>query len=295
MARAHWQANNLPPLFKQAAPWVAGADPAQVAQVDAAKAEALRLAATATMLGIGAGGGLAAAMGLKNWLAKPSIPQGDITYSPQELDIPYPKRKKRADWADNLVRRAIPTSGDTPPIFWPAWLRGDTQTTPSSMPWALPLTAAGVVGGALGSHELVKRLVRSRQKAETQSDTDAAQREYNRALAGMYDRNKKAASVQDLYTLWQHTKTATSRPFVASDLNVMGVSVPSFQQAAGWGTGAYATLAAALAGGAGLGVYKWMRSRSPAKNLQEALKNRSRYLAAQQPPELHLRPVEEED
>ena len=64
-----------------------------------------------------------------------------------------------------------------------------------------------------------------------------------------------------------------------------------FNDLAGRGAGAYLTLAGPLGTGSGIGMYKWLQSRSGDKVLKDALKRRAALRSMQNPTELYVRPV----
>jgi hypothetical protein len=190
---------------------------------------------------------------------------------------------KKADWADSLVHNVMPTTpGDqVPSLFSSRWLRGDTQTNLSSIPWAWPAGMAAGVGGVWAGNKLVRHLLDKKRKAELESELSQAKKEYEEAMMGQY-------SPEKIHSI--NGKTAAAPNKLASVYAVLEKR-GDVNTLLGHGAGAYLTLASLLAGGIGVGTYKHLHSRSRSKMLTEALKQRALLRGLSNPPEVFLHPV----
>ena len=99
---------------------------------------------------------------------------------------------KRADLASSLVAGIMPTkAGDPQPMTGsPGWLRGDTNTSVPSIPWAIPAATLAGLGGLYGGHQLVRHIISQKNKRELAQELDAAQKEYENAMLAQYDPSK---------------------------------------------------------------------------------------------------------
>lgn len=219
---------------------------------------------------------------------------------------PIEKKSSDGDWADAFTRQFLsaptvsqPTGGNgggarttTPispapggvPLFSSAWFRGDSQTNPNSIPWALPAKGVAGVGGLIGGHQLVRYLLKKKRKADIDKELNAAKKEYQEAMLTSYDpaklrelRPKEASAVTGM--------TALDRCF--DIFEKYGNLDPLLGQAAGL-YGAFAIPAATLAA---IGGYRWARSRSQDKLLADALKRRAAIRAKQNPFDIHVQPT----
>jgi len=184
---------------------------------------------------------------------------------------------KQSDWASSLVSNLMPTpAGESPPsVFSPGWLRGDTQTSTGGMPWMYPAAAAVGAGTLTGGHALVNWLMKKHRKNVLKSDLAKAQKEYDDAMLGQYE---KKSSAKKTYTLDD----------VAAMMEKQGISLNDLL---GRGLGLYGAGAGALAGVSGYGAYKWLKGRSQDQLLEKALKQRALIRALSHPPDIYVHPV----
>lgn len=278
------------------APYVPADLPEQT-QLDAEqRAMALRRIAQWTLGGLGVGAGLSGLYGLAHWLGKPKVPEHELSLSPQEVELTYPGKPKDdekprrplrkaaggGDWADQLAG-AQPAKAPPPPSSAgggsPAGSLWDWDMLKQW--WALPVGTVGAIGGLYGGHRLVDWLMEKRRKADTAADVDDAKSEYDEAVRGMYAKGAAARDrLDDCFDAWEKKAKGGF------------LGMPPLSEIGGAGAGMYLTLAALLAGGTGVGMYNYMRSRSKSKTLEDALKQRAQLRALQNPPEMHLRPQE---
>jgi hypothetical protein len=230
-------------------------------------------------------------------LGKDSIPSSEADES--DIEMPYPqfmpgKRKKVSnallsgrnlsrfaqkqaeDWADKVVHSAIPTPiGEAmPTVASMPWLRGDSMTNSASIPWAIPGTAAAVAGGAIGGHHLVKWLLRKRRQSNLDAEVSQAKKEYEDAMLGQY-------SASNLHHV----------PKRASDLYDECKAAGAFNELLGGGLGVYLAGAGLLGTATGVGTYKYLKSRSMRKLLEDAVKRRARERADTRPADVFIHPT----
>jgi hypothetical protein len=197
---------------------------------------------------------------------------------------------KQADWASSAASMMSPTPGSPmPTIGSPSWLRGDSQTAPRSVPWAIPAAAAATVGGLYGGHQLVRYALRRKRKADLDSQLEAAQKEYDEAMLSQYDPNK----LRDLAAPKEASAPVNALDFCFDRLVQNAAEKRSFDvdSLLGQGTGMYGVGAGLLGLASALGSYRWLKGRSGNKLLRDALKRRAMQRGLQNPPELYVRPV----
>lgn len=202
-----------------------------------------------------------------------------------------PVEEKKADWAKTIADKALSaTPGEpAPSALTPKWFRGDSHTSTSAIPWAIPGYMAAGLGGLLGGHSLVRQALKHHRKADLDKELQDAQQEYDEAMLSQYDptklRNlsglKEAASTTLLDVCYDAASHLEKRGFLGLSVN----------NGLGRGAGLYLTLAGLLGLGSGVGTYKWLHGRSGEKTLQDALKRRAALRALQNPAELYVRPV----
>lgn len=271
----------------------------------------------ALRLGAGVAAGTGAAMTgyqLLRWLTAGAPPENPIKYSPAEVELRIPVRKKRPfllpehpyysktakapavpaptpatppppeDWATYLAR-AYNSLGKSAPSGLSTIGQGASNVLGGSQPWrniGLTLGTAGVglLGGYHGSRWLIKQL----KKKERTSDLSDAQREYEEALFSQYDRSR--------------LKRASAEPSALDRLyeQYAQAPVPQGQEKKAlfdW----YMPYAMGAGGVSALVAY--LNHRKDTQELLEgALKRRAAERAMRQPPEMSLRttpvPVAEE-
>jgi hypothetical protein len=237
-------------------------------------------------------GGTAAGVGgfhLLRWLTAKKPPVNPIDYTPTEVDLRIPTKRKRpappllmapkmaaeGDLAERLSRWYNQPSAEPGKVdFWPAFSR----TVNFSQPWRnIALTGAAGIGGGILGYQGAKAFVDSRKKKERQSDLADAQREYEDALFSQYDKSKlKVASAKPsaLDALYEH---AQKRAFLSD-----------YYMPYAAGTGGLAAIIAYL-----------NHRQDTQKLLEGALKRRAAARAAEQPPEISLKtspvPVADEE
>lgn len=203
---------------------------------------------------------------------------GYMTSKPTVKEIH--KLVKESDWAEKIVHAIMPTGGgdSSPSVFSPAWLRGDTQKTVSGIPWAIPGGMLAGLGGLAGGGALVNWLMKKRRKAKGKDELEKAQQEYESAMLAQYEPEKLHKISSATATLDQIATAAEKRAFNLNDI-------------LGKGTGAYLTLASLLAGGAGLGTYRYLKGRSKDELLEKALKQRAMVRSLEHPPDIYIHPI----
>lgn len=165
------------------------------------------------------------------------------------------------------------------------FLMGDQATKPSGIPWYIPGITLGAAGGLYGGFKLVDWLVKKRQKDETEAELEEAKDRYQSALMSQYsaDNVEKWSSDnqlgQELDRLYHAVKVRTNgnikqAAFFGS--NLLGTAA-----------GSYGVLASLLALGAGVGTYKYVKSRSPEERLKKVLEQRERERWLRKPPEMY--------
>ena len=99
---------------------------------------------------------------------------------------------KRADWADSAVSNFLPTptGSPMPTVGSPQWARGDSMTSQSAMPWAIPASFGTAAAGLYGGNKLVRWLLKKKHKAQLDSELAATKKEYEDAMLGQYDPDK---------------------------------------------------------------------------------------------------------
>lgn len=131
------------PFAKQAKPYVAGIAPEVAEHNNELKAEALRRALRAGLLGLGGGLALSGALGLPQLLKKPSVPSYPLQ---TEVELPYPQPlRKKADSAALDI-------GATP-LINAAWEARRSKHHDAADPTQSRLYAGarGVMSGAAGA------------------------------------------------------------------------------------------------------------------------------------------------
>lgn len=194
--------------------------------------------------------------------------------------------EKKADWADALASTTLsPKPGaPVPTVGTPAWSRGDSQTSWSSIPWALPAAAGAAAGGAYGGHQLVRYLLRKKRKAELDKDLQAAQKEYEESMLSQYD----PAKLRSLTAPKEAAAPTTALDFCFTEVEKAGFDVNSLL---GTGAGLYGVGALGLGTASGVATYKWMQGRAKHKLLRDALKRRAFQRSLQNPPDMYVRAV----
>jgi hypothetical protein len=144
----------------------------------------------------------------------------------------------------------------------PGWLKNTItgwgqQATP---PWAVPAGLAAGLGGLYGGWKLTDYLLDKTRTAEQESEVDAARKEYEAALAGR-------------------------RKIASADPDPLDALADRFEKQGLWNEllGGGLALGGLAALGSGLGTYRWMRSLSEDKAIEEAVKRRQAQIAEQSP------------
>jgi len=188
---------------------------------------------------------------------------------------------KKADWADKLVHKLIPTpyGKPAPQVFSPGWLRGDTMREISSIPWVIPAGFAASIAGLTGGSALVNWLIKKRRKKLLEEELDKAQKEYEAAMLGQYESAN------------ENGKKASANRYSLDDIADMLEKRGFFNDLLGKGVGGYSALAALLALMTGIGSYRYFKGRSKDELLEKALKHRAAVRAASYPPDIYIHPV----
>ena len=204
---------------------------------------------------------------------------------------------KKADLANTFVNNVIPTvpGQKNPMIGSPSWVSGTGFKNVESVPWALPAASMAFLGGTYGGHKLVKSLLKSRRKKEIQKRLQEAQKEYEEAMLSQYDPAKlrkitgfKTASASTPLDACFDLLFTGTKP-VQEKLAAVKKAV-NLNELLGQGAGLYLTGAGLLGLGSGVGMYKYLESRSKAKLLRDALKQRALLKSLSNPAEIYVSP-----
>lgn len=219
--------------------------------------------------GAGVGLGAGAAEATHRLTNSKKLPRDPVE---TEINLPYPQLQ------EPMLKRAIS-------ITDLGALSGAGAQTAGQVPWMLPLSVMAGLGGAHLGSGAVKDHHRRQRKTDLEAQLAAAHKEYQAAMLGQYDKDR-------LHKLGA-AKTATADPQVLSKLDKLCdmVEKKAFDIGSGGDAGGYLTLAALLAGGAGLGTKSYLDARSKEKLLQDAVKHRALLRHMQNPPDVYIRPV----
>ncbi len=179
----------------------------------------------------------------------------------------------------NLFRSNQP-AGPPRPSFMSRKVHGSDIATP----WFMPAAGAAAVGGLYGGYKLLDGALDWVHRRDRKKEVEDAKDEYRRSLIEQYSADspaiKRSAATdeltQDLNTLYDlYSEEMTKQ------------ALPSLNDMAGMGTGAYLTLAGLLAGGSGIAAYNWAKGNSPEERVSKAIKQRERLRWATRPPEIY--------
>lgn len=275
-------------------PYAPGITPEGAAATDALKAEALRRALTAGLIGVGVGAGTGLAFPAFDALLgkKRKAPSEGAV----EVDVPVPR--KQADWADEAVSTAMPTpvGAQAPVPLSPQWLRdgGADNRGVAGIPWAVPAAVGTGIAGLVGAHQLTRWLLHKAYKGNLSHQLRNAQREYDDAMASSYSPpsrlplGKAAAATTALDALYDaYEKRAEGESWWSQ--------LPNLNETLGGGLGLYLTGAGALAGGTGYALYQHLNSQSKQKAIQDALRRRAIIRGLQSPMEVYVSPRPEDE
>lgn len=243
------------------------ADAAQQATSSAMQSQALQ---TATNMGLGAAGvgmGARGLVGIYNLLRRNMRPPRTKPLGPVMIDVPVPRKEKRAD--------AAPA-----PSAISKFLSGGSATTQAGVPWAIPAAVAAGGVGLYGGWKGMDAILDHRRKAMLQEELDKARTDYDTALFAQYDNPKTAAErvavgLDKLYDALQDQEKS-------ANLANLG----------GMGLGAYGTVAGVSGTMAALTAYAATKKRQQAELLRKAQASRLRRMYAAQPTPLYARPLE---
>jgi hypothetical protein len=221
------------------------------AAVSQAEADAWNRVLSALLLGGGIGAGARSLMGARNMLSK--RPEVDIQSSiPTNIPVTIPRPPEKAA---GLGARA---DGG---VNW----------------WEYPTGVGGAAAGLYGGWKLVDWLMNERRKRQLKSDLDTSRGSYEKAIQEQLNlaNFSKSASLDSVYDAYNET--------VAGQIKESLDIARGVQDVAHGSLGAYLTALAATTGLSGVGAYEWVRSRSKAKALEEAIKARRQQRSAPQP------------
>jgi hypothetical protein len=274
-------------MQKHSSPYVAGISPEAATLIDGFKAEALRRAAQSGLIGLGTGAAAGLTLtGLASLLSRRRKDPSDTL----EVSVPYPQfvRKKKADLAEDLVAKVMPTpvGAEAPTMLSPRWLRdgGLNNLSVSGIPWAIPATVAAGAAGLFGGHQLARWALHRKYKHDLKRQLDSAKKEYDEAMLSQYDRSK----IQPLLRKEAEHETTLDTIFHAIKSSSL-LGLPSFDQLAGNVAGLGMTGAGAITLGTAAGTAALVRALSKNKAMQDALRRRAIIRDMQHPAPVYLR------
>jgi hypothetical protein len=241
------------------------------------KADALQDVLRYLTAGIGVGMAGRGAVGLWNLARRNLAGRPHTNPAPSVLPIPVPPAADPRRRRDEPVAKAATDS----PVLDAArsFGSGDYASTKIGIPWYMPATLLGAVGGlGLGWGGLDLALD-ARRRGEIDSDLERSERDFRDALATQTGAKTAADGIE---------KTAGAR--LGEELDRL---YDTFVEKSAWlgdtaGTlaGGYLTYAGVAAPLAGYAAWKAVRKRQRAELIAKALQRRKRERYAQQPPEL---------
>lgn len=252
--------------------------------------EALRQIAKMMIVGGGVGAGLRGASGLYNLFAKDNEPTPLRTI---DMDVPVFNEeektagKRRGLW-DNIhakrKRGEKPAKkGDKDYPDEKSWKKttkesGEKEAYEAGSPWNSDYMIPGMLLGtplaAYGGWKVVDRILDSNRKRKTESELEAAKKEYQEALQSAFKQGSDEASLDEMLegVYEGHYKKADLGDIIRS------------------GKGLYTTYALASAPLAFMMVNSAMKKNSKKQLIEKAMRERARRKAQQQPQELYAKP-----
>ncbi len=275
-------------MRKEASPYIAGISPEAAELSNSFKAEILRRALKAGLLGVGTGAAAGLALtGMSSLFGRKPDPKK--YQEPLEVEVPYPQKKK-ADLADQAVSTFAPTTPGlpAPTIGSMRWLRdgGINNASPAGIPWGIPAVVGAGAAGLVGGHQVVRWLLKKKYKSDLKRQLDDAQKEYDGAMLAQYDQSKLRPFLQ------KDASAESALDSIFSALEKAAVlGLPSLDQLAGTGAGLYLTGAGALGIGSAIGASRLFGSMSKERAMLDAMKRRAILRDLQHPVAVHVRPV----
>lgn len=236
------------------------------------RVQALLYTLAAGGIGAGLGAGAAGVAHLVN--QDKGLPKDQVE---TEINLPYPQlQETKAPAAPMRLKRAF-SIGDL------SALSGAGATSAGKVPWLYPAAAVAGLGGAYLGSNAVKGHFREKRKAALEEQLAAAQKEYQAAMLGQYDKDR----LHKIGAAKEPTAKAAAKLDQLCDM----VEKKAFDIGSGAEAGGYLTLAALLAGATGLGTKSYLDARSKEKLIQDAVKHRAMLRHMQNPPDVYVRPV----
>ena len=237
-------------------------------------AEAMKWLARLGIMGAAGGAGLAAGRGLVDMM-KPEEDVLEPRIGPRPMVVRLRKQRRPSmTFAKNAEDEGMLRSGVN-------WLLGQNHENIISKPYFMPAAVATIGGAGYAGHRLVENLIAKHRKDEQNRLLSQAKDRYQKALMSEFDAGEKIAASDTLeYNLDKLARTVMKQAGVkhAGGLN----------DAAGGLTGAYLTGALGLGTLSALQMYNWTKDKSPAVQINKAIKQRERMRWLQRPPEIYF-------
>jgi hypothetical protein len=256
------------------------------------------------LLGLGAGAGTKALLGIRDLFDRPSYAPPKIGPRPAVIEINTPQTQEEIEEQRKLRRKAAADEAALPPR---AGRLFDTIETPSgkvdppvpyieglnktdsqnwwdtlwgaknvpilSKPFFLPTAIATGMGSIYGGWKGIGAISDWYHSQARKRELEQAKSEYRNALVEQYNADKRAA-VSTAHDLSQLAQSMVKESWTWGDVG-------------GAGLGTYLTLAGLLAAGSGMATYNYVKSRVPENRLAKAIKQRERLRWASRPPEIY--------
>jgi len=229
-------------------------------------------------LGLVLGGGARAAVGARNLVHDTQTPISS-TFSPEPIqvvrnDSDVDREKQSAEgaaaappWWDPIAQAAIPNVSTKQPL-------GD---------WWGPAAGIGLAGGGLlGGWALTDWLLSKERQQANDADVDAAEQEYEKALAEQYRQAMRAKAGSDTFGLDALYDKMTEAGDTAVEKSAFVQTLfdklysPFGHDNVQMGKGALLAAMALMAGGTGLATYNYTKGRNRQEIMQKALQRRAR-------------------
>jgi hypothetical protein len=264
------------PLIKSAEPTVLS--PAQTDTLastgGATNGEALKWLARLGILGAAGGGAYAAGRGMMDMM-KPEEDVLEPRIGPRPMVVRLRKQRRptmafgKAAEDEGMMQQGL------------NWMLGQHHQNITSKPYFMPAAFATTLGAGYGAKRLVEGLIAKHRKDEQARLLNQSKDRYQKALMSEFDAGEKIAATDTLeYNLDVLAKAVMKKAMVKSAGTVND-----------WGgalAGGYMTGALGLGTLAALQTYNWAKDKSPAAQINKAIKQRERMRWLQRPPEIYF-------
>lgn len=230
--------------------------------------EAMKWLARLGILGAAGGGGYAAARGLVDMM-KPEEDVMEPRIGPRPMVVRL-RKQRRPTMAFGK------TAEDEGWLQQGAnWLLGKHHQNISSKPWVMPAAFATTLGAGYAGKRMIESLIEKHRKDEQARLLNQAKERYQSALMSEFDAGEKLAADSLEYNLDKLAKAFVKH-------------AGTFNDYAGSLTGGYLTGALGLGTLSALTAYNWAKDKSPAAQINKAIKQRERMRWLQRPPEIYF-------